>query len=85
MLLQGLVDIEVPGVKFLMHRPKFCLDFMLGQGQSATQDGGDALGIRGDKGANDDPGALRAQHDLVTFHAEIHAGGLMGWERRCSE
>ena len=68
---QGHINIIVPRIKFGMNGRHLLLDLFLGEGQSAPNDGGDALEIIGNEGADDDPCAVWQQHDLVTAKGEI--------------
>jgi hypothetical protein len=63
-------DLEVATGEFEADLGELADDFFLSQGKRPTDDGGDALDVGGDEGADDDTGALGEQCHLVAAEVD---------------
>ena len=58
---------------------QFARDLLLAQGEGAADDGGDAVGVGGDERADDDPGALGDEREVVAAKRDgLHGACQVG-------
>ena len=79
------LDVEVPRVELPAHGLELARDLLLGQGERAAEDVGDALGVAGNERADDDARAVGRERHLMAAEADgAHATGVQRPAIRCS-